>query len=65
MHQPPCDLAHQSYCTSAGSLYPWHAVRRFIRENQGLMRRMYGDERHIAVLRAELETNDINDIYYR
>lgn len=46
-------------------MYPWHAVRRFIRENQGLMRRMYGDERHIAVLKAELETNDIDDISYR
>lgn len=36
-----------------------HAVRRFVHENQGLMRRMYGDERHISVLRAELESNDI------
>lgn len=36
-----------------------HAVRRFVHENQGLMRRMYGDERHISVLRAELDTNEI------
>lgn len=44
-----------------------HAVRRFVQENQGLMRRMYGDERHINVLRAEFEKNDIElkyDDYY-
>ncbi|XP_023948165.2 protein spaetzle 4 [Bicyclus anynana] len=56
----PCDLSTQSYCTSPGDNYPWHAIRRFIRENQGLMRRMYGEERHIAVLKAELE-NFIDD----
>lgn len=61
MYQPPCDLARQTYCTSAGASYPWHAVRRFIRENQGLMKRMYGSERHIAVLKAELENNDIEE----
>lgn len=36
-----------------------HAVRRFVQENQGLMRRMYGDENYISVLRAEFEKNDI------
>lgn len=44
-----------------------HAVRRFVQENQGLMRRMYGDERHINVLKAELERNDVDlkyDEYY-
>ncbi|XP_034834410.1 protein spaetzle 4 isoform X2 [Maniola hyperantus] len=56
----PCDLSKQSYCTTPGNNYPWHAIRRFIRENQGLMRRMYGEERHIAVLKAELE-NFIDD----
>lgn len=35
------------------------AVRRFVYENHGLMRRMYGDERHISVLRSEIETNDV------
>jgi len=34
-------------------------VRRFVQENQGLMRRMYGDQRHISVLRAEIESNDV------
>lgn len=58
----PCDFGSQTWCTIPGSAYPWHAVRRFVHENQGLMKRMYGDERHISVLRAELETNDIE--YY-
>ncbi|CAK1555498.1 unnamed protein product [Leptosia nina] len=56
----PCDLTKQSYCTTPGNSYPWHAIRRFVRENQGLMRRMYGEERHIAVLKAEIE-NFIED----
>ncbi|KAK6627904.1 hypothetical protein RUM44_010386 [Polyplax serrata] len=55
----PCDFGSQSWCTIPGNSYPWHAVRRFVHENQGLMRRMYGDETHISVLRAELESNDI------
>ncbi|KAJ2940349.1 hypothetical protein O0L34_g23 [Tuta absoluta] len=56
----PCDLSRHSYCTTPGSSYPWHAIRRFVRENQGLMKRMYGEERHISVLKAELE-NFIED----
>lgn len=36
-----------------------HAVHRFVRENQGLMRRMYGDESYINILRAEFNENDI------
>ncbi|XP_015599372.1 protein spaetzle 4 isoform X2 [Cephus cinctus] len=65
----PCDFRQQNWCTVAGSAYPWHAVRRFVQENQGLMRRMYGDERHINILRTELEKNDIeiefDDRYHR
>lgn len=64
MHKPPCDLAREGYCTAAGSAYPWHAVRRFVRENQGLMRRMYGDQRHISVLRAEFEGEDFGGVHY-
>ncbi|XP_015172831.1 PREDICTED: RNA polymerase II degradation factor 1 [Polistes dominula] len=63
----PCDFRRQSWCTVAGSSYPWHAVRRFVQENQGLMRRMYGDEKHINILKAEFEKNDIElkyDDYY-
>ncbi|XP_043579329.1 protein spaetzle 4 isoform X2 [Bombus pyrosoma] len=64
----PCDFQQQSWCTVAGSGYPWHAVRRFVHENKGLMRRMYGDERHINVLKAEFERDDIElnyDDYYQ
>lgn len=31
----PCDLSVQAYCNLPGSMYPWHAVRRFVNENQG------------------------------
>lgn len=55
----PCDLSVQAYCNLPGKAYPWHAVRRFVHENQGLMRRMYGDVRHISVLRTEIDNNDI------
>ncbi|XP_050429214.1 protein spaetzle 4 [Adelges cooleyi] len=55
----PCDLNSQSWCMVPGSTYPWHAVRRFVFENHGLMKRMYGEQRHISVLRAELDTNDV------
>lgn len=55
----PCDLSIQSYCNLPGAQYPWHAVRRFVHENQGLMRRMYGDVRHISILRTEINNNDI------
>ncbi|XP_063829741.1 protein spaetzle 4 isoform X1 [Ostrinia nubilalis] len=56
----PCDLTKHAYCATPGSSYPWQAIRRFVRENQGLMRRMYGEERHISVLKAELD-NFIED----
>ncbi|KAL1122147.1 hypothetical protein AAG570_003552, partial [Ranatra chinensis] len=55
----PCDFSTQTWCTIPGSYYPWRAVRRFVYENHGLMRRMYGDERHISVLRSEIESNDV------
>ncbi|GBP27666.1 Protein spaetzle 4 [Eumeta japonica] len=51
----PCDLSTHSFCSTPGNSYPWHAVRRFVKENQGLMRRMYGEERHSAILKAEIE----------
>uniref|UniRef100_A0A1I8QCC5 Spaetzle domain-containing protein n=1 Tax=Stomoxys calcitrans TaxID=35570 RepID=A0A1I8QCC5_STOCA len=56
----PCDLLTQAYCTQPGAAYPWHAVRRFVHENQGLMKRMYGDVRHISVLRDEILNNEID-----
>nr|CAI5824219.1 unnamed protein product [Callosobruchus analis] len=55
LYRPPCNLAKHGYCASAGRAYPWHAVKRFISDNQGLMRRMYGDQKHATVLKAELE----------
>ena len=56
----PCDLTTQAYCNLPGAAYPWHAVRRFVHENQGLMKRMYGDVRHISVLRDEIINNEID-----
>ncbi|XP_055386531.1 protein spaetzle 4 [Condylostylus longicornis] len=56
----PCDLTKQSYCNLPGSSYPWHAVRKFVHDNQGLMKRMYGDIHHISVLRNEIQKNDLD-----
>ncbi|CAB3234453.1 unnamed protein product [Arctia plantaginis] len=56
----PCDLGKHNYCTTPGNNYPWHSIRRFIRENQGLMKRMYGEERQISIIKAELD-NFIED----
>ncbi|XP_034097742.1 protein spaetzle 4 [Drosophila albomicans] len=58
----PCDLAKQPFCHLPGSIYPWHAVRRFVHENQGLMKRMYGDVRHISILRDEIQNNEVVDV---
>lgn len=55
----PCDLSVNAYCNLPGTMYPWNAVRRFVNENQGMMKRMYGDVRHISVLRNEINNNDI------
>lgn len=55
----PCDLSVEAYCNLPGTMYPWHAVRRFVNENQGMMKRMYGDVRHISILRNEINNNDI------
>lgn len=35
-------------------------MRRFVFENHGLMKRMYGEQRHFSVLRAEIESNDVD-----
>ncbi|XP_071439055.1 protein spaetzle 4 [Hetaerina americana] len=58
---PPCDFRKQSWCAIPGSGYPWHAVRQFVHENQGLMRRMYGEVRQISVLQAELSSNEVTE----
>ncbi|KAL7042804.1 hypothetical protein ACKWTF_001288 [Chironomus riparius] len=59
----PCDLNKQSYCNLPGESYPWNAVKKFVYDNQGLVRRMYGDVRHIFVMQSELENEiDFDDI---
>ncbi|XP_022912091.2 protein spaetzle 4 [Onthophagus taurus] len=63
MLKPPCDLSVESFCTKAGTTYPWNAVRHFVRENQGLMKRMYGDQLQRSVIEAELLSNDILESY--
>ncbi|KAI1291822.1 hypothetical protein HDE_07256 [Halotydeus destructor] len=57
----PCDMSKNGYCSTAGGSYPWSSVRRYIYENQGLVRRMYGEQRHGSVLQNEID--DIRDKY--
>lgn len=61
IYLPPCDMRKQEFCNTPGNTYPWHAVKRFVRDNQGLMRRMYGDQRHGHVLKSEF--HDDNDLW--
>lgn len=58
IYLPPCDMRKQEFCITPGNSYPWHAVKRFVRDNQGLMRRMYGDQRHGHVLKSEIQDDD-------
>ncbi|GFY76406.1 protein spaetzle 4 [Trichonephila inaurata madagascariensis] len=51
----PCDMSKSSYCSAPGSAYPWSSVKRYINDNQGLVRRMYGDEKHSSVLLNEID----------
>jgi len=57
----PCDMTKSSFCTLPGSAYPWSSVRRYIYENQGFMKRMYGEQRQSLVLRNEID--EIRDKY--
>lgn len=42
-----------------------NAVKKFVYENQGLVRRMYGDVRHIFVMQSELENEvDFDDLQH-
>lgn len=54
MRDIPCDMSVQSYCTQPGSAYPWSSVRRYIFENQGSIRRMYGEQRHAQLVQYEV-----------
>lgn len=62
----PCDMSRSAFCNVPGSSYPWHAVRRYIFENQGLVRRMYGDQRHSLIVGNELEARRLryDDLRY-
>ena len=61
MNEIPCDMTKTFYCQVPGPGYPWSSVRRYIYENQGLMRRMYGDQRQSFVVRNEIE--DLHEKY--
>lgn len=62
MQDIPCDMSRSNFCAVPGSSYPWSSVRRYIFENQGLMRRMYGDQRHSHVMKNEI-LDEIHDKY--
>lgn len=55
IHDIPCDLESSSYCQTPGSSYPWSAVRRYIYDNQAIMRQMYGDQRQSYIVQNEIE----------
>ncbi|XP_053209452.1 protein spaetzle 4-like [Panonychus citri] len=58
----PCDMSKTNFCELSGTIYPWSAVRRYIYENQGLLRRMYGDQRHYSIVTNEMhEANEKYD----
>jgi len=40
---PDCDMTQQSFCYEKGHAYPDKAIKRFLKENLGLMRRMSSD----------------------
>lgn len=61
MNDIPCDMSKQGFCSIPGGSYPWSSVRRYIFENQGLMRRMYGDQRQSHILKNEID--DARDKY--
>ncbi|XP_035704450.1 protein spaetzle 4 [Folsomia candida] len=61
----PCDLDSKGsagWCGVPGDKYPWSQVRRFVSENTGLMRRMYGEVRQLNLMRMEFsDSNGIED----
>lgn len=57
----PCDLSILGYCTEPGSAYPWSSVRRYIIENQGLVKKMYGEQRQSDIVHDEMKR--INEQY--
>jgi len=52
-----------AYCIQPGSAYPWNAVRRYIFDNQGFIKRMYGEHRQSQIIQEEmLRMNDLYDL---
>lgn len=52
----PCDLITNSFCDDSGENYPWNKLRKFVFENQAMIKRMYGYEKHSAVLKDEFDS---------
>ncbi|KAK2725608.1 protein spaetzle 4-like [Artemia franciscana] len=62
LEKVPCDLSKDTYCTEPGNVYPWRTMRSFINENQGTMKRMYGEARQLNILKSEFsDTVDYNN----
>ncbi|KAH7642511.1 hypothetical protein HUG17_5556 [Dermatophagoides farinae] len=57
----PCDINTNGYCTEPGQAYPWSSMRRFIFENQGFVKKMYGEQRQSQIIHDELER--LNNLY--
>ena len=56
--QIPCDMSNVEYCDMSGIAYPWSSVKKYIYENQGLLKRMYGDLKHFVILTNEIENRN-------
>ena len=57
----PCDINSIGYCIEPGHAYPWNSMKRFIFENQGFVRKMYGEQRQSQIIHNEIER--LNNIY--
>lgn len=48
-------MSASSYCAQPGSAYPWAPLKRYISENQGSLKRMYGEFRQSNVVQEEID----------
>ena len=48
-------MSKRSFCTQPGSAYPWAPLRRYIFENQGSLKRMYGEFRQSNIVQEEID----------
>ncbi|KAF2365873.1 Spaetzle [Trinorchestia longiramus] len=60
----PCDLVKNTFCDTSGDNYPWTKLRKFVFENQGLIKRMYGYQTHYTILKDELLEAFDEDAFY-